>query len=74
MRSKLIITRFYLSHERLPVCFDKAPEEYASKSFYGWILPLGEWGFGSESPIGWNWVDTVFINYSDRVLERNIFA
>ena len=72
MRSKLIITRFYLSCVGLPVCFDKAPEEYARGSFYGWILPLGEWGPGS--PISWNWQGTKFINNSEYVLESNIFA
>ena len=58
----------------LPICFDKAPSLYDKKgeSFYGWILPLGEWGPGS--PIGWNWLKTPLINNSERVLERNIFA
>lgn len=72
MRSKLIITRFYLSYGNFLVCFDKAPEEYARGSFYGWVLPLGEWGPGA--PISWNWVDTKLINNSERVLERDIFA
>ena len=72
MRSKLIITRFYLRYGGLLVCFDKAPEEYARKSFYGYVLPLGGWGPGV--PICWNWLETKNINNSEYVLERNIFA
>ena len=68
MRSKLIITRFYLSPGSFLVCFNKAPEEYARGSLYGWVMIY------PGSPISWNWMETKLITDSERVLERDIFA
>lgn len=74
MRSKLIITRFYLRNN-LVVCFDKAPDIYDEsriKALYGWMLFLGE--LGPAAPTSWNWLETKLINNSEYVLERGIFA